>query len=173
MLFRVPPVAGRLKRGGRTLSARGFEFAPSMHVIVAGEPTAETLAVANTLRKSGLSCVCLPNCRTFIEHARYLKPDVILLDEGHADEFLRKIGAHEDIRAVPMIRLVSPDAESRARAFAAGALDCIVKPILDKELLARLSAHLELRALRKRLDLGNMQFATTLDAVEGIASVSH
>lgn len=155
------------------MSTRGFEFAPSMHVVVAGEPTAETLAMANTVRNSGLSCVCLPNCRSFVEHARYLKPDLILLDEGHAIEFLRNIGAHEDICVVPRIHLVSPDADSRTLAFAAGALDCIVKPILDEELLARLRAHLELQALRKRPDPANTLFTTTLDNIDGTVLVSH
>ncbi|MBB2687868.1 UNVERIFIED_ORG: diguanylate cyclase (GGDEF)-like protein [Rhizobium etli] len=146
-------------------SAAGFQFAPSILIVVVAEPHAETLALADVVRRSGLSCICLPNCRALVEHARHLKPALILLDGAEADDFYRNIEGHEDIGAVPAIHMVAPDADSRAKAYAAGAADCIVKPVLAEELQARLRAQLELQAVRGQLDRKTMQFSTTLDNI--------
>jgi PAS domain-containing protein len=146
-------------------TAPGIELTPSILIVVAAEPHAETLAMADGLSNAGMSCICLPSRRTLVERARHLRPAMILLDGAVADDFYGDIEGHEDIAAIPVIHLIEADADSRARAYAAGAADCIGKPVLDEELQARLRVQLELQALRKQLELNKMQFATTLDNI--------
>lgn len=100
--------------------------------------------IANHIRDSGLSCICLPNSHTSAEHPLHLKPELILLDAGDDNEFFRDLRRYDDI-TIPMIHLVAADAPSRSRAFSSGAVDCIVKPVVKEELIARLRAQLELR----------------------------
>jgi diguanylate cyclase (GGDEF)-like protein len=142
-----------------------FIFSPDILIVVGGEVSAETQAMANYIRQSGLSCICLPNSHTLAEHAPHLKPELILLDASGDNKFFRNLLRHDDISGIPMIHLVAADAASRARAFASGAVDCIIKPIVKEELIARVRAQLELKATRKQLDVRDMQFATTLENI--------
>lgn len=147
------------------MNATSFAFSPDILIVVGGEVSGEILAIANHIRASGLSCICLPSSHTLAEHALHLKPELILLDAGVDNEFLQSLRRYNDISAIPMIHLVAADAASRARAFASGAVDCIVRPVVMEELAAHLRMQLELRATRKHLELRDMQFATTLENI--------
>ncbi|MFW8643059.1 hypothetical protein ACOJBO_11045 [Rhizobium beringeri] len=101
-------------------------------IILAGN-FEEAAPVAVRLRELGWSCVCSPDYRTFEQQARLLKPDLLLLDSGVSDAFLGDGKRRKAIEGIPAIHLVSAAAD-RAPAFAAGAVDCVVKPILLEEL---------------------------------------
>lgn len=133
-------------------------------IILAGGSYEEASSVARSLREIGYSCVCSPDYRTFEQHARLVKPDLLLLDSDIHGEFLRDGKRWEEFQSVPMIHLVSSAAE-RENAFAAGAVDCVVKPVLTEELLARVKGRLDLQQAQKQLDQRNMQFATTLENI--------
>lgn len=133
-------------------------------IILAGGSYEEASSVARSLREIGYSCVCSPDYRTFEQHARLVKPDLLLLDSDIHGEFLRDAKRWEEFQSVPMIHLVSSAAE-RENAFAAGAVDCVVKPVLTEELLARVKGRLDLQQAQKQLDQRNMQFATTLENI--------
>jgi diguanylate cyclase len=133
-------------------------------IIVAGGSYAEASSIARSLDEIGCSSVCSPDYRTFQQHMWLLKPDLILLDNGMQDEFIRNAKTRKDLRSVPAIHLVSTAAD-REHAFAAGAVDCVVKPVLTEELLARVKARLELQLTQKQLAQLNMQFATTLEKI--------
>jgi PAS domain S-box-containing protein len=81
-------------------------------------------------------------------------PDLILADvmmpELDGFGLLRELRADPRTRAVPLV-LVSARAgeESRVEGLAAGADDYLVKPFSGRELLARVSAHLEMARIRR------------------------
>ncbi|WP_234851731.1 hypothetical protein [Sinorhizobium meliloti] len=58
-------------------------------IILAGGSYEEASSVARSLREIGYSCVCSPDYRTFEQHARLVKPDLLLLDSDIHGEFLR------------------------------------------------------------------------------------
>jgi diguanylate cyclase (GGDEF)-like protein len=147
------------------MSTASIDVSPSTLIVVAGKGNTETLPLAKSLKDAGLSSICMSNCQTQMERVQQLKPDLVLLDTAIADEFYCGVEAHGGLGAVPAVHIVSPDADSRAKAFAAGAVDCIVTPVVAEELLARVRTQLELRALQSQLDLRNMQFATTLENI--------
>jgi len=134
------------------MSTARIEVSPSTLIVIAGKGNAETLPLAKSLKDAGLSSICVSNCRTQMGHVQQLRPDLILLDAASADEFYCGVEGHERLEETPAIHIVSPDADSRAKAFAAGAVDCIVKPVMAEELLARVKTQLALRALQKQLD---------------------
>ena len=145
------------------MSASDVKFTPDILVLVACEGDSETLAMATNIRKAGLSCVCFSNFHTMAEHWRYLEPAIILVDAAVADEFFRCRSENEVFQDLPVIEIVSPDIDSRVKALAAGAVDCIVKPVINEELFARLRTQLELQTAQRQFKLVNMQFATTLE----------
>ena len=147
------------------MDATGIAVSTGILIVVAGKGAAETLLLAGSLKDAGFASICLSNCQTQMKQGRDPRPDLILLDASVADEFYRNAEGHRYFGQVPAIHIVSPDAGSRAKAFAAGAVDCIVTPVVAEELLARVRTQLELRALQRQLDLRNMQFATTLENI--------
>jgi diguanylate cyclase len=132
-------------------------------IILAGSFDAAS-PVALSLRETGWSCLCAPDYRTFEQQVRLRKPDLLLLDSGVSDEFFGDEKRRGEIQSIPAIHLVSTAAD-RAPAFAAGAVDCVVKPILLEELMARVQARIELLQTQKQLAQRNMQFTTILESI--------
>jgi len=84
-------------------------------------------------------------------------PNLILLDvmmpgmDGY--EVCRRIKAHESWAQIPVIFMTAlNDPEDKVRAFAAGAVDYITKPIYSAEVLARVSTHVNLHLLQQQLE---------------------
>lgn len=99
------------------------------------------------IAESGKSALAL------LEHAT---PDLILLDlimpgiDGITT--CRRIRERADCTDVPVLFMTAVDEpDQKLRAFEAGALDYITKPVYPPEVIARVAAHIQLRALRKSL----------------------
>ncbi len=92
---------------------------------------------------------------TALAAARRDPPDLVLSDimmpglDGHA--LLRELRADPRTKDIPVILLSArAGEESRIEGLAAGAEDYLAKPFSARELLARVSTHLELSWLRQR-----------------------
>ena len=95
-----------------------------------------------------------------IEQLPHTRPDLILLDvmmpgiDGF--ETCRRIKADARFADVPLFFLTAlDDTVDKVRGFTLGAVDYITKPLDPDEVLARIEAHLELRALRVALEARN------------------
>lgn len=109
----------------------------------------------------------------------YARPDIILLDvqmpggmDGYATcERLKADGRWTDIPVLFVTALSEP--VDKVRGFAVGAVDFITKPLHPEEVLARVRAHLQIRALRRTLEENNalLQHAVArrLEAEEHLA----
>ena len=147
------------------MGASDFRFFPDVLVLVVTDGNSHTLAMTNSMREAGLSCVCFLNFHTMEEHGPFLKPSIVVVDAAVADAFFDRFWRNDYIRTLPAIQIVSPDINSRTSALHAGATDCITTPVATEELLARLRTHLQLGATQKQLERTNIQFATTLDKI--------
>lgn len=94
-----------------------------------------------------------PSALSLLEHTT---PDLVLLDlvmpgmDGVTT--CRRLKTREDCRDVPVLFMTANDEPAqKLRAFEAGALDYITKPVYPPEVLARVAAHLQIRALRRSL----------------------
>ena len=102
-----------------------------------------------------------------LEAVKRSRPDLILTDVmmPRLDGFglLREIRADEGLCAMPVILLSArAGEESRVEGMQAVADDYLVKPFGARELLARVSAHLQMARLRKEADRRKDEFLATL-----------
>ena len=91
-----------------------------------------------------------------IEKAEYAHPDIILLDvlmpgiDGF--ETCRRLKAEVSTKDIPVIFMTAlSETVDKVKGFQLGAVDYITKPVQYEEVLARVTTHLTLRNLTKRL----------------------
>lgn len=97
-----------------------------------------------------------------LRFVRSTLPDLILLDismPGMAGyQVCQRLKADPRARDIPIIFLTAvTDPQDQAKGFQLGAADYITKPFQTEEVLARVSAHLSLHILRKRLNAQDAQ----------------
>ncbi|HEY9645675.1 MAG TPA: response regulator, partial [Chroococcidiopsis sp.] len=85
-------------------------------------------------------------------------PDLILLDVQMSGidgfETCRQIKANPETATIPIIFMTAfGDIENKVKGFELGAVDYISKPFQEKELLARVRTHLQLRQWNKTLEM--------------------
>ena len=95
------------------------------------------------------------------------RPDLVLLDvnmpglDGY--ETCRFLKADDRWREVPVLFLTAQgDPVDKVRGFEAGAVDYITKPLHPEEVLARVRAHLQIRALQQALEEKNKLLETAM-----------
>ncbi|MFZ0545926.1 MAG: response regulator [Candidatus Promineifilaceae bacterium] len=92
-----------------------------------------------------------------LERAELAVPDLVLMDINLPDingiEACRRLKANPQTTGIPVIFMTAmTDVDDKVRALEAGGVDYITKPFNEKELLARVRTHLELRDLQLRLE---------------------
>ncbi len=102
-------------------------------------------------------------------------PDLILLDimmpgmDGF--ETCRRLKETPGIEDVPVIFMTAlDDTESKVKAFAAGGVDFVTKPVQKEETLARIKAQLQLRRLRDEL---KREIAAKDEAIKDLDGYAH
>ncbi len=91
-----------------------------------------------------------------IQKALYIKPDIILLDVIMPDidgfEVCRRLKAEESTQDIPIIFMTALSGlNDKIMGFSLGAVDYVVKPIQQEEVLARVNTHLRIRDLQQSL----------------------
>ena len=88
----------------------------------------------------------------------YARPDIILLDvqmPGGMDGYAtcERLKADERWRDIPVLFVTAlSEPVDKVRGFAVGAVDFITKPLHPEEVLARVRAHVQIRALQRSLE---------------------
>ena len=119
------------------------------------------------------------NGKTALKKARAQKLDLILLDVVMPDmsgfEVCRELKRMPQTEDVPVIFLTSKnDQESILEGFNCGAVDYVLKPFLDEELMARTKVHIQLNRIQKQLILSKekAEMATNAKSLF-LANMSH
>ncbi len=112
--------------------------------------------IATVLKHAGFEVITAQDGWTAIQEARQQQPDLILLDVMMPDlngfETCDHLKAHERTKDIPIIFLTAlSDIKSKVRGFEIGGVDYVTKPINDRELIARVTAHLTVRRLQQTL----------------------
>ncbi|MBD2741685.1 response regulator [Coleofasciculus sp. FACHB-1120] len=108
------------------------------------------------LAHSGFQVLVAEDGESAIESAEYASPDLILLDvlmpgiDGF--ETCRRLKANQLTQDIPVIFMTAlSETVDKVKGLNLGAVDYITKPLQHEEVLARVSIHLRLRCLTKKL----------------------
>jgi DNA-binding NarL/FixJ family response regulator len=126
-------------------------------VLVVDDTPTNLSLLLDSLSEAGHEILVAESGHSALELLQHTTPDLILLDfvmpgmDGVVT--CRKLKARAECRDVPVIFMTAIDEpEQKLRAFAAGALDYITKPVYPPEVLARVAAHLQIRTLQRSLE---------------------
>jgi DNA-binding response OmpR family regulator/DNA-binding CsgD family transcriptional regulator len=131
-------------------------MSPAAKILVVDDTPANLALVLDALGAAGHELLVAESGRGALALLEHNLPDLILLDvvmpglNGFAT--CEKLKALPDCRDVPVLFMTALDEpEQKVRAFEAGAVDYITKPVHVPEVLARVAAHLQIRSLQKSL----------------------
>ncbi|MEA5470858.1 response regulator [Spirulina sp. 06S082] len=128
-------------------------------LLVDDNPTNLAVAV-DYLEEFGLTVLVSQDGESALARTKFARPHLILLDvlmpgiDGF--ETCQRLKADPDIREIPVIfmtALSNPD--DKVKGFEMGGVDYITKPIEQRELLARVSTHLQIYSLTQDLEAQN------------------
>ncbi len=130
-------------------------------VIVDDKPT--NLGVLfDFLTDSGFKVLVAQDGESAIQKVEYAHPDLILLDvmmpgiDGF--ETCRRLKGKPSTQDIPIIFMTAlSETVDKVKGFTLGAVDYITKPVQQEEVRARVSTHLTIRKLQKKLEAQNVQ----------------
>jgi twitching motility two-component system response regulator PilH len=113
-------------------------------ILVAEDSKTEQVHLRQPLESSGYEVKIVESGTEVIQSLDNFKPDLILMDiimeGGDGYQACRKLKRNDDTKDIPVIMVSSKNNEvDRKWALKLGALDYIVKPYVDADLLQRLS----------------------------------
>ena len=130
--------------------------APAARILVVDDTPANLSLLLDALTEAGYEILVAESGRSALSLLEHTTPDLVLLDfvmpgmDGIAT--CRRLRQRPDCHDVPVLFMTALDEpEQKLRAFEAGAIDYITKPAYPPEVLARVAAHLQIRALQKSL----------------------
>jgi two-component system sensor histidine kinase/response regulator len=126
-------------------------------ILIVDDTPANLSVLVDTLSEAGYHLMVAEDGEDALAQTTHTKPDLILLDvmmpglDGF--ETCGRLKAAAGTRDIPVIFMTAlNETAEKVRAFNAGAVDYITKPIQHEEALARISTHLTIRRLRARLE---------------------
>ncbi|HZF78485.1 MAG TPA: EAL domain-containing protein [Rubrivivax sp.] len=135
-------------------------------VLVIDDNPANLRVLSDHLKQAGYRVLVAQDGAGGIDKARRGRPDLIVLDVMMPDmdgfETCRRLKSEAALHGIPVIFATAlTDIESKLRGFAAGGVDYVTKPFQQEEVLARVRAHLAVRALHQELEARNAQLEKT------------
>ncbi len=133
-------------------------------LIVDDNPTNLKVLFEYLSGEKGYKIFVAKNGREAIERTINANPDIILLDimmpEIDGYETCLKLKEREETKDIPIIFLTAfADTENKIKAFNSGAVDFIVKPFNQEEVLARIKTHLTISRQKRELETTNRELA--------------
>jgi PAS domain S-box-containing protein len=130
-------------------------------VIVDDKPT--NLGILfDFLTDSGFKVLVAQDGESAIQKVEYARPDLILLDvmmpgiDGF--ETCRRLKANPSTQDIPVIFMTAlSDTVDKVKGFSLGAVDYVTKPMQQEEVRARVTTHVTIRNLQKKLEKQNIQ----------------
>ena len=112
------------------------------------------------LKSHGFTVLVAYDGHDGLETASYAKPDLILLDimmpHLNGFEVCKKLKEDKELCEIPVIFITAlTETQEKVRAFEVGAVDYVTKPFQQREVLARLNTHLNLRRTQLQLQERN------------------
>jgi len=144
-----------------------YNYVNNTVLIIDDEPV-NIQVVSDFLEAQGIEIMMAKNGTDGLSRAKKGKPDLILLDirmpEMDGYEICHKLKAEESTKDIPIIFMTGlAEIGDKLKAFAVGGIDYVIKPFQQPELLARVSVHLQISNLNKKLAEQNIRLEGALD----------
>jgi len=146
-------------------------------VMIVDDAPANLALLSDALDDAGYRVLVATDGYSALEHLKYIAPDVILLDgmmpgmDGF--ETCRRMKENPATRAIPIIFMTAlGELDDLLRGFDEGAIDYIVKPFRNEEVLARIGAHLAQARLVYRTEQALFNSGLAALAVDGRGQVT-
>jgi|GEM_PF-481120 len=154
----------------------GSASEPQPHTILIVDDTPTNLAiVVEHLEDHGYRVAVARNGKEGIKRAKFVEPDLILLDVMMPDmdgfETCRRLKALDATKNIPVIFMTAlEEATDKIAGFEAGGVDYITKPFQIAEVLARVNTHLSLHAMQVKLAEQNVRMQEEMAVRHGTES---
>jgi signal transduction histidine kinase len=157
-------------------------------ILIVDDTPANLGLVVECLEDRGFRVVIAQDGEEGLRRAELVRPELILLDvvmprlDGF--EACRRLKALPATRDIPVIFMTSlAETGEKLTGFKAGGVDYVTKPLQIDEVFARVSTHLNLRAMQKQLEAQNGQLqqeiserrqaeAALMELMQGVKNVS-
>ncbi len=138
-----------------------METAEKRTILIVDDQPANLGVLSDCFSDSGFEILVAEDGMSAIEKAEYAHPDIILLDvlmpKIDGFEVCRRLKSEASTQDIPVIFMTAlSETVDKVSGFQLGAVDYITKPIQHEELLARVTIHLTIRNLTKRLQEQNL-----------------
>ncbi len=138
-----------------------METAEKRTILIVDDQPANLGVLSDCFSDSGFEILVAEGGESAIEKAEYAHPDIILLDvlmpRVDGFEVCRRLKSEASTQDIPVIFMTAlSETVDKVSGFQLGAVDYITKPIQHEELLARVTIHLTIRNLTKRLQEQNL-----------------
>jgi len=158
-------------------------------ILIVDDTPANLALVVECLEDRGFRVAIAQDGEEGLRRAELVRPELILLDvvmprlDGF--ETCRRLKSLPATRDIPVIFMTSlAETGDKLTGFRAGGVDYVTKPLQVDEVLARVSTHLNLRAMQKQLEAQNARLqqeiqerrqaeATLMDLMQGVKNVSN
>lgn len=141
-------------------------------VMIVDDTPANLAVLSDALEESGYRVLVATDGYSALEQLRFIKPDVILLDgmmpgmDGF--ETCHQIKQREATRSIPILFMTAlGDMDNLLRGFSEGAIDYIVKPFRNEEVLARVGAHVARGRIMLRAEQALAESGLSALAIDG------
>lgn len=125
-------------------------------ILIVDDTPANLSLLLDALSEAGHEILVAESGRSALTLLEHTTPDLVLMDlvmpgmDGVTT--CRRLKERPECRDVPVLFMTAiEEPAQKLRAFEVGALDYIAKPAYPPEVLARVAAHLQIRALQKNL----------------------
>jgi CheY-like chemotaxis protein/class 3 adenylate cyclase len=131
-------------------------------VLIVDDSKENAAILFRLLTQTGFETLIAENGEKALQVCELTPPDLILLDVMmpgiNGFEVCKQLKSEAKTQQIPIIFMTAlSDTIDKIKAFTIGAADYITKPIQQKELLARVNAHLKLHKLKQQLQAQNIQ----------------
>jgi signal transduction histidine kinase len=158
-------------------------------ILIVDDTPANLAVVVECLEDHGFRVVIAQDGEEGLRRAELVQPGLILLDvvmprlDGF--ETCRRLKSLPGTRDIPVIFMTSlAETEEKVTGFKVGGVDYVTKPLQVDEVLARVSTHLNLHAMQKKLEAQNTQLhqeilerrqaeAALMELMQGVKNVSN
>lgn len=128
----------------------------SGRVLVVDDTPANLSLLLDALGEAGHEVLVAEGGRSALALLDHTTPDLVLMDLVMPDldgiATCARLKERPECRALPVIFMTAiEEPAQKLRAFEAGAIDYVTKPVFPREVLARVAAHLQIRALQQSL----------------------